>query len=362
VGVLSLQTEAVREHDAFGGLIDEPRTTWSALRLKRDLGNGSSFGVIGLAKDAAGDRNRVGGADWDITLNPSLRTGGWLAKSATPGVEGHDTAGSADVYWDSRNWRFHEEYTDIGQGFNDELGYLARTGIRAYRSDNYYILWPEHVFKQAWFVYDLDYITDRATGELQTRINHGKFSAYFRDSSGVAYKVYDELEVLAQPLEIKHGLFIPAGSYHFLHHFFGFQTDYTKPLGAAGRLAWGDYYDGTFVQSFGFLTYRPVPGLYTAVTFQRTRVDLKEGRFTSDIALGEVTYAFSNRLSTRVWLQWDREANLRAKVDIDWELRPGSRLFLVYQDIRTYIDFFDPRQPVFGAPGRELLAKVQLVL
>ena len=359
VGVLSLQTEATRKSDGFGGLIDEPRTTYSVARLKRDLGNGSTFGVIGLSKDATGEQNRVGGADWDITLTPSLRTGGYFAKSSTPGIAENDWAGSSDIYWDSRHWRFHEEYTEVGQGFNDELGFISRTGVRAFRTDNYYILWPETgPFKQAWIVYDLDYIADRATRDIQTRINHLKLNAYFRNSAGIAYKYYDELEVLASPFEIKRGIVIPPGAYQFGHHFFGFQTDYTKPLGGAGRVAWGDYYDGHFVQAFGFITYRPIPGLFTAATYQQTKVTLKEGSFTSDIALGEITYAFSNRLSTRLWLQWARDANLRAKFDVDWEFRPGSKLFIVYQDIRTYIDFFDPRQPIFGTPGRSLLTKV----
>jgi hypothetical protein len=57
-------------------------------------------------------------------------------------------------------------------------------------------------------------------------------------------------------------------------------------------------------------------------------------------------------------VQYDRDANTRIKYDIDYEFRPGSRLFLIYQDIKSYIDFFDPRQPVFGTPGRSLLAKV----
>jgi hypothetical protein len=230
--------------------------------------------------------------------------------------------------------------------------------VRAFHTDNYYILWPDHVFKQAWFVYDLDYIVDRTTGQLQTRINHAKFSAYFRDSSGIAYKYYDELQVLTTPFEIKHGLTIPAGSYHFGHSFFGFQTDYTQPLGGAGRLAWGDYYDGHFIQAFGYVAYRPIPGLFTAVTYQQTKVHLKEGSFTSDIALAEITYSFTNRLSTRLWVQWDKDANLREKFDVDWEFRPGSKLFIVYQNIKSYVDFFDPRQPLFGTPGREFLTKV----
>lgn len=359
VGVLGLETDSVHKSDGYGGIVDEPRTTWSVLRLKRDLGNGSSFGIIGLSKDATGDRNRVGGTDWDVALNENLRTGGYFAKSSTPGISKDDWAGSADLHWDSRNARLHYEYTEIGQGFNDELGFITRTNVKAFRTDNYYIFWPETgPFKQAWFVYDLDYITDRTTGALQTRINHGKFSAYFRDSSGIAYKFYNELEVFNSPFEIKKGIVIPPGAYLFNHHFFGFQTDYTKPLGAAGRLAWGDYYDGHFTQAFGYIAYRPIPGLFTAATFQRTQVYLKEGSFTSDIALSEITYAFTNSLSTRLWFQWDRETNLRTKFDVNWEFRPGSKLFLVYQDIKTYIDFIDPQHPVFGTPGREFLAKL----
>jgi hypothetical protein len=358
IGALSIETEATRKLDPYGGLIDEPRTTWSVGRIKRDLGNGSTFGLIGLSKDGSGRQNRVGGADWDITLNKNLRTGGWLAKSSTPGVESDDWAGSADVYWDSRRFRFHEEYTQTGKGFNDEIGYVARTGVNAFRSDNFYIIWPESgPFKLVWFTADLDYITDRFTGELQTKFWHLQYNSYFKNSSGFAYKYFVEEEVLAAPLQIVHGLFIPPGTYKFDHQFFGFQTDYTKPLGGAGRVAWGDYYDGHFLQSFYYAAYRPIPGLFIAATYQQTHVVLKEGTFNSDIALAEITHAFSNRLSVRSWLQWARGSNLRTKFDVNWEFRPGSKFFLVYQDIRTYIDFFDPRQPLFGTPGRQLLAK-----
>ncbi|HYN19765.1 MAG TPA: DUF5916 domain-containing protein [Thermoanaerobaculia bacterium] len=357
LGVLSLQTEATRQSDGFGGLIAEPRTTYSVARVRRDLGAGS-VGVIGLSKDAAGERNRVGGVDWDFALHPNLRTGGYFAKSSTPGITEADWAGSTDLYWDSRNLRFHYTYRELGEGFNDELGYVVRTGVRHWRADNNVILWPERgPFQQAWFTYDFDYITDRVTDQLQTRINNLQANAFFRSSAGISYKFSDELEVLTVPLEIKRGLFVPAGSYRFDHHFVGFQTDYTRPLGGAGRLAWGDYYDGHFLQAFYFVAYRPIPGLFTAATFQQTQVRLQAGRFNSDIMLGEISYAWSSRFSIRTWGQWARGANLRTKFDVNWEFRPGSKLYVVYQNIRSYVDFFDPRQPLFGTPGRSLIAK-----
>lgn len=358
IGVLSLQTENTRKSDGYGGLIDEPRTTYSVGRVKRTTGNGSTFGLLAISKDASGHYNRVGAADWDIAFTKNFRSGGYLAKSSTPDVEGPDWMGSSNVYWDSRHFRSHVEYTDIGEGFNDEVGFLSRTGIRLYRTDNFIIFWPERgPFKLVWFTVDLDYVEDRATGRLQSRFGHLQYNSYFKSSAGFAYKWYDQTEVLTLPFAISRGVVIPPGSYHFNYHFFGFQTDYTKPLGAVGRVAWGDYYNGTFLQTFGYFAYRPVPGLFIAATYQHTEVDLKQGAFDSDIYLAEVTYAFSPRFSVRSWWQWAPDANLRTKFDVSWELRQGTKFFIVYQDIRTYIDFFNPRQPLFGTPGRSLIAK-----
>jgi hypothetical protein len=138
----------------------------------------------------------------------------------------------------------------------------------------------------------------------------------------------------------------------------GFQSDYTKAVGSAGQFAWGDYYDGHYFRAIAYANYRPWAGVLAELTVQRTQVDLKEGSFTNDILLGQLAYSFTPQLTTRLWVQWDRDASLREKLDVDWELRPGSHLFVVYQDIRSYVDFFDPRQPVFGTPGRQLLTKI----
>ncbi len=363
VGALSVQTEDTRQPDGYGGLIIAPRTNYSVARVKRDLGNGSTIGLIGQSKDTSGYYNRVFGGDWDITLNKNLRTGGYLVRSSTPDLEGDDVAGSANVYWDSRHFRLHTEYIDIGENFNDEMGFIARTGVRDLRTDYFWILWPERgPFKLVWFTYDYEYIEDRVTGKLQTRNSHIQYNSYFKNSSGFAYKYFIVTENLTAPFEIQKGIVIQPGTYNFSYHFFGFQTDYTKPLGAVGRVAWGEYYDGHYTQTFYYFAYRPVPGLIVDGTYQHTHVSLTAGRFDSDIVLGEVIYAFSNRLATRAWWQWTKGANSRTKFDVSWELKNGTKLFLVYEDIRSYIDFFNPRQPLFGIPGRSLTLKTVLAL
>ena len=102
---------------------------------------------------------------------------------------------------------------------------------------------------------------------------------------------------------------------------------------------------------------RPLPGLFFDSTYQETRVDLREGSFTNDILLAEANYSPSPDLSFRAWVQWTRGANLESKLIFDWQFRPDTRIFVVYQNLKTYVDFFDPRQPVFGTPGRSLTVK-----
>jgi hypothetical protein len=364
IGMLSMETAALGIRDAFGNVERQPDLTYSVFRVRRDFAGNSYIGVLGLSKEGAGDHNRVGGADWDIGLNDYLRTGGYFVQSSTDNVDlpqpsGETWAGSGDLYWNSRAVRAHLEYAQIGTGFNDEMGFITRTGVRQWRWDSNYYLWPEDgIFHQAWFTYDLDYITDLQTGQFVTRINNIQAATFFKDSSGVALKWYEELEGLSVPFQVHPGITIPSGFYDFKYWFFGFQTDYSKEIGGAGRLTWGDFYDGTQLRMFYALVYRPLPGLYTAYTYEHDRVDLREGRFNTDLFQTEITYAFTTTLSTRFWLNYDRLNNLRAKFVFDWEYKPGANFYIVYQDIRNYTDIFDPQQPLAGLPGKEILSKV----
>jgi hypothetical protein len=362
IGALSIETAALDLRDAFGNRERQPDTTYSVARVRRDFGGDSSFGLLGLSKEAGGDHNRVGGLDWDIGLNPYLRTGGYFATSSTDSVAppppGESWAGSGDLYWNSRNYRVHAMVTQIGQGFNDEMGFITRTGVRQWRLDANYVLWPENtILHQTWFTYDLDYITSLDTRQIETRLNNVQAATFFQDSSGVALKYYDELETLTAPFQVHPGVTIPAGAYDFHYWFFGFQTDYSKPVGGAGRLTVGNYYDGTQLRAFYAVVYRPLPGLYTAVTYEHDRLFLPAGNFTTDLLATELTYAFSPIVSTRFWLNWDRLNNLRAQFVFNWEYRPGANFYVIYQDTRKYTDIFDPQQPLAGLPGRKILTK-----
>lgn len=361
VGLLSMTTGSLDFTSPDGTTRGEPRTTWSVLRLKREVYAGSTLGLIGLSADPSGrGSNEVVAADWDLALSKPLRTGGFIARSRAPGAGEDDQALHADLYWDSRHARFRAVYYDIGEGFTNELGYLPRTGIRRWRWGSSGIFWPEsRIFREAWGTYNLDYITDQS-GELETRISNVEANTWLQNSSGIALKAYDNLEVLKEGFEIHPGVVIQPGSYRFKNYFFGFNTDYTKPVGGAGRVAWGDFYDGTLLQDFYAVLYKPLPGLLLSVVYERTRVELSAGRFTRELFLGEASYSFSPRLSARAWVQSSREDSLRAKCHLRWTYQPGADLYVIYEDRRWQGDLL-ARTRSFADPGRSLLTKVGFV-
>jgi hypothetical protein len=81
------------------------------------------------------------------------------------------------------------------------------------------------------------------------------------------------------------------------------------------------------------LLIRPRDGLVIEPRYDRVKVDAPWGHFITQIAQTAVDYSLTPNLSTRVTLQWRAEDNFRANFLIDWTYRPGSDLFLVYNDV-----------------------------
>ncbi len=359
IGALHVTTDETAYLDVLDERRIEPLTHYSVLRVKRRLFERSSIGLIGLNKDPDGaGANRVVGADWDFAFGKNLKTGGYLLRSSTPGLSGEDWAGAADVGWDSKHARMRFAYVEIGRHFNNEMGFVPRLGIRHLRADLNAILWPEKgPVRQAWFLFDIDYITD-TEGAIESRLRTLQANGFFHNSAGYSFKTFDHLEVLTAPFEIHPGVVIPPGSYSFRNYFFGFQTDYSKTLGGAGRLLFGDFYDGELVQTFYGVLYRPIDGLSLAGYYERTEVELVAGEFVTGIFQGDLNYSFSPVISTKASYQWNSEKNSRLRLLFKWTYKPGADFFVVYEDLRDLTGPLDRFQRQVGVPGRSIMSKI----
>ncbi|HET9210869.1 MAG TPA: DUF5916 domain-containing protein [Thermoanaerobaculia bacterium] len=359
VGLLNLTTGTKTYVDDSGRRVTEPRTNYSVARLKTDLYTGSTLGIIALNKDPSGPGyNRGFGTDWALAFGPRLSSMGFLAKTTTPGLHGKDTALSADLVYKGPVLRLAETYKDFGDNFNPEMGFITRTGIkRSLTEASAIIVHDVGIVHQFSSINSFDYITDQR-GRLQSQISFVEVGALTRTRSGAAANFTDDIEVLDTPLPLYKGVTLPPGSYRFRHLFIGYASDYSQKLGYTLWYDNGGFYDGHRLKTLVSLLYKPKDGFIISNDWEHDDVKLKEGDFTQDLIQTAADYWLSPRFGTRVQLQWNKQDNFRANFLMDWEYRPGSHLFFVYNAIRDLDQI--RRRSGFSAvdPGRSLTLKL----
>jgi hypothetical protein len=360
IGVLNMTTEAADYFDASGNRVHEPQTNYSVVRLKQQIFGDSTIGLIGLNKDPAGSAyNRGTGLDWDLDLGHGLFSAGYVAQTDTPGVSNRDSAYSADLVYKAPWARIRYRYSDIGDNFNPELGFLTRAGII---KNHFNIISNINLESNPFGVHriqlvgDSNHITNQQ-GELETQLDTVEANFSSTTGMGVAFLYYDDLENLQEPLLIVKNVVIPVGNYRFRSLFTGISSGYTHEVGFTFWYQEGGYYGGDRLHTFLSVLYRPFEGLVINPTFDRVRVNAPWGNFVTKIAQNSLDYSITTTLSARLTLQWQQDDNFRADFILDWMWRPESHFFFIYKDIQD-LDI-DRRDTGFStlSPGREFLIK-----
>lgn len=130
----------------------EPDRAWFQIgRLRRDVGQGSTVGVLATSRVVGGAFNHVAAADWRFRFGRAYMLGGQVGGSWTrawaPDAAGTDSAGApgarvpvalddraahiGQVYFDrtSRPWGYLINLRDVPADFHTETGFVRRTGF-----------------------------------------------------------------------------------------------------------------------------------------------------------------------------------------------------------------------------------------
>ncbi|MCP4654116.1 MAG: carbohydrate binding family 9 domain-containing protein [bacterium] len=339
IGFLNLTAEELTYTDRSGRERYEPRTNYSVLRLKRNIFADSTLGLMWLNKEVSGgDDNSAAAVDWDFALAKNLKTGGFLAKTSTPGLVGADWASMVDLVYDDKTMLLKGVYTEIGEDFNPKMGFFPRFGIRQWRGTFTYVFHPKkYNLRDIWGISNFYEISDR-DGNLQSRYGRAEVDLLWKNMVLLAMKVFNRTEVLVHDFEVSPGVIIPPGQYDFQNYFIGIQAVPGKAVWPAARLIGGDYYDGTFKTVILIAVIRPMTGLDSRIDYEHTEVDLPRGEFEVDLVTARATYAFSPRTSFRALVQWRRDDNFDANLLFRWIYKPGTAFYVAYDEFRDLRD------------------------
>ena len=172
-------------------------------------------------------------------------------------------------------------------------------------------------------------------GRLDTRDWRGEFAIEFHNSDRLSTSYGSTYELLPQPLRIV-GITVPGGGYEYATTRAAYTFGQQRPLSGSVSLEHGEFYSGhktSFAISQGRLNFSPQLSLEP--TYTGNWVNLAEGASTTHLFGSRIVYTMTPTMFASALVQYNTGSDtVSANVRLRWEYRPGSELFVVYNEQR----------------------------
>jgi len=341
LGVLDVQTAATET--AAGESI--PQNNWGALRLKRNVGELSSIGLLATSRDAGGgDFSRMAGLDTVIRPRQELALHFFGLGSETPGMGESDTLGGTGAFWEGKTWDWSVESTRIGRDFKAEEGFLLRRGVRRDSLDIDFEPRPRRAKVRNWLFGTRLEIFDRQDGPRETAYwGTTLFGFRLQNEFEMSIRWHHDMDRLFEPFEIQPGVVIPPGTYPVDWIDIPFSTNPGAPVSAEGSLEYGEWYDGHSLWVRLTMRARASRFLRAEADWEHNRSEFKAGDIETNIIRQRIDLSFTPEATASLFAQYNDAADLLSlNARLIWRYRPGSELFVVYNQNWNADDLDDP--------------------
>lgn len=333
VGLIDMQT---RKDGAAGAT----STNFSVVRVKRDILRKSSIGVLATNRSAAQSApgsNQVVGVDGTFGFFSNLTFATYLAKSWSEGVDSGDMSYRTQMEYGGDRYGVQLERLSIDRNFNPGVGFLRRPDIRKNYGQLRFSPRPKNLRLVRKFssVGQYTYIEDGA-GRLATRIADGELAAEFQNSDRFSVGVNDDYELLLRPFVIVPGAGVPAGGYRFTTRRIGYVMGQQRRLSGAVLFEQGSFYNGDRTAlTFNRSRINVSPQLSVEPSVAINWIDLPTGSFTTRLVGSRITYTLTPLMFASALVQYNSSTRaVSTNARLRWEYRPGSELFVVYNEER----------------------------
>ena len=348
IGILNIQADDVEN---INGDIIGPANNFSVVRLQREVGR-SSYGAVYVSRQGFGeakiqdDWNRAYGFDLNYQVTTNQRLSAFIARTDTPttrtsGPRGSDYSGRGFYNFTNQLWQVSTGYSQVGEDFNPEVGFLPRRGYRRPEFRAFFQpqpkRWPwirrfsPHVNYTSFYGFDDQLQSSNYhlhAFEIQPRQGgrFGWFFDYLQDVPTAPFTVFnrDGQRVV-----------IPAGKYGWGQHGFEYFHNPASRVTATIRVRIGDYYDGDFKSVELNSDYRITPKATASIGWTRQDIDLPGGSFVNNLVPIKANLSFTTSINLSALLQYNGQVGqFSSNVRFAWLNRSGTGLFVVYNDRR----------------------------
>jgi hypothetical protein len=352
IGLLDIQTDAADSR---------PGHNFFVARYSRDILQRSRVGALIVNKETmdSAHYNRTFGVDANLALGSHVQLTSFLAKTATPGLDGRDLAWFGRIAYRDPHWNLYLNHEDVQENFNAEVGFVQRRGIRATKL---YIGPTPRPGKLGLRLLEpmvvLTYVADQ-DNRLIARVQHYMFGTWLNDGSFINVIWQRMLDVLDEPFQVHRDVQIPIGTYHYDEWTFTYNTSQARRL--YGRFSFhpNQFYDGTSRNLSFAAGVRATSRFSSELQYTRNDVRLPHGEFVLNLGILRVDYTFTPRMTLRSLTQYNSSSReVSSSIRFNYTYRPGSDLYIVYNDLRPT----GLPQGTFGPTDRHLVIKLNYLL
>jgi hypothetical protein len=344
VGFLNMQTDDVV---LPSGVVAAPGNNFTATRVNRDLPNRSSVGAIFVNRTATGSHagsdnwNRTWGLDGKWGIGESWTLNGFGARTETPGAVSREHAFSGGVEFRARRRNANVSFTEVGEDFNPEVGFLERTdgyrqlnsgwheNVRSSRltSAGFRELRPHVTYESYW---GFDGLQETATLHMD---NHFDWESGYLFSP--AFNV--QYEGLREPFEIYPGVIVPPGNYQSLFAAWMGNTDRRKPMSLSVSWNYGGFLSGNQNIISPSLNFRQGADFTASFRWTRSDIDLPQGAFVTNLGTVRASYSFTTLANVQALIQYnDRTRRWSTNLRFNWLRTAATGLYVVYNDTEAF--------------------------
>ncbi len=354
VGFLHMSSEAI------AGI--EPGNNFTVARINQELPNRSALGFMYVGRDGDGslsvnpgdDENQTYAVDgrWGVGDNLSLQA--WAAKTSTPGLDERDDAFALKAHYSATEWSYRLEYSEVGEDFNPEVGFLRRSDyrranaflLRRIRPDDMWGLLEirPHVSYTAFWDFD---------GFQETGFLHMDSHWEFRNGYEIHTGMNFTKSGVQSAFDIVDGVTIQPDTYDHSEAQIVFNSNLAAPLSLSMRAVAGGRFGGDRVSIRSTVRYRIGDTFSSELTYNYNDFDLPVpgGQFEANLARLRLTYSFTPKIQLQALVQYNElDDVVGTNFRFSWLQSANAGLFVVYNEV-------DERG--IGAPpaGREIIIK-----
>jgi len=331
IGFLSMFTEGVEEE-----AIDP--NNFTVARVNHEFAKRSAIGAAFVNREGMGeledDFNRTFAFDGRLGIGKKAQLSGFYARTVTPGI--NDGAQSfqfkSSYLWNGLD--LSAAYTEVGEGFNPEVGFLLRNAFRKpefrilkqIRPKNFIgilELRPHISYRSYW-----DFNNFLVTSFLHVD-NHWQWKNGTELHTGINFT----LEGVVEDFEISDEVIVPAGSYRHHEAQFVFFTNPSKMFSINIRSVTGGFFGGKRYANSGTLAIRLGDKFNSEWSLIHNDIQLPYGDFTTDIFRARLSYSFTPLIFAQSLFQYNSVSGIwSSNVRFGWLQQANTGLFLVYNE------------------------------